>query len=68
MRLPEFTAEASLGKIEEPYISTSGTTAEAGRILPQGYVHTPGGGLIYCYNEGGFSGCFTIRTGLHTLM
>lgn len=35
MRLPEFTAEASLGKIRESYVLTSKTAAETGRVLPQ---------------------------------
>ena len=35
MRLPEFTAEASLYKRKEGGPSTSSTTLEVGRVLPQ---------------------------------
>ena len=63
MRLPEFTAESALGRSSESYAAAPAVTSATGSIQPQGYVHTPGGGLIYCFNEGGYSGCFTIRTG-----
>jgi hypothetical protein len=52
MRLPKFTAEASLGKKEETYILTSGALADTGRVLPQ-FIHMhcgcyplPGGGMV----------------------
>ena len=35
MRLPKFTAEASLGKTRGHYVLTSGAAAESGRVLPQ---------------------------------
>lgn len=35
MRVPEFTAEASLGKTRERYILTSGTAARSESVLPQ---------------------------------
>lgn len=41
MRLPEFTAEASLGKVEESYILTSEAPAETGRVLPQQHHFVP---------------------------
>ena len=53
MRLPEFTAEASLGKTRESYILTSGTEAEAGRVLPQAVIS-------HCWTADGYSGCFTL--------
>jgi|HubBroStandDraft_2_1064218.scaffolds.fasta_scaffold655056_2 hypothetical protein len=31
-----------------------------GKVVPQGFIVTPGGDVYYCYNEGGFSGCFKI--------
>jgi len=60
MKIPGFTAQASLGKTKEHYDLTSGTTVAAGKIVPQGFINTPNGDLVYCYNEGGFSGCFTV--------
>jgi hypothetical protein len=50
MRLPEFTAEASLGKIRVHYVLMSGRAAEAGRVLPQVIECDPGG---YCICRGG---------------
>ena len=44
MRLPEFTAESSLGKTEERYVLTSEAPGETGRILTQfiGSPYDPG--------------------------
>lgn len=69
MTIPGFTAEASLAKTMQHYVLASGAAAEAGRVLPQGLFVSPNGDLIYCYNEGGFSGCFTVRRHIaYTLM
>lgn len=62
MGIPGFTAEASLGKIKGSYALTSEAPAETGKILPQGtLVRQTGDGvdIIHCYDEGGFSGCWT---------
>ncbi|HEV2177601.1 MAG TPA: hypothetical protein VGW33_10445 [Terriglobia bacterium] len=60
MSAPGFTAEASLGKIRENYVPTSRTQAETGGVQPQGIWVTQWGDIIYCYDEGGFSGCTTV--------
>jgi len=67
MTIPGFTAEASLGTPKEDYALTTAATRKTGMVLPQGYVHTPGGDTYYCYNEGGYSGCFKINRGTSTL-
>jgi len=67
MRLPEFTAEASLGKIREGYLLASKALAATGSVVPQGLWVTPWGDIVYCYNEGGFSGCFTIHKAVNRL-
>jgi hypothetical protein len=52
MRLPEFTAEASLGKISEHYVLTSGYTAGASTRSLQPQFHAvelnPPGGSWWC--------------------
>jgi len=35
MRLPQFTAEASLAKTKQHYVLSSGTTASSATVLPQ---------------------------------
>jgi hypothetical protein len=55
MRLPEFTAEASLGQTREGYIVTPGGSTETGGVQPQ-FIHQPiphcgchvlpGGGIV----------------------
>ncbi len=67
MSMPGFTAETSLGNIMRSYILTSRAQAETGGVAPQGLIVTPWGDLVYCYNEGGFSGCFTIHRHSYTL-
>jgi hypothetical protein len=56
MRLPEFTAEASLRKKEESYILTSGPSVDTGRVLPQfmDLPYDPGHPCIWTctYNSG----------------
>jgi hypothetical protein len=37
MNIPGFTAEASLGKTRDRYILASGTSVDAGGVLPQFY-------------------------------
>jgi len=66
MRLPNFTAEASLGETKKQYTLCSRIEAEAGKVVPQGYILSPNGDLWYCYDEGGFSGCFQIGSGRRT--
>ena len=67
MIIPGFTAETSLGKVMGSYVLTPGAQAETGGVAPQGLWVTPWGDLIFCYNEGGFSGCFTIHKHSYTL-
>ena len=59
MRMPGFTAEASLRQATTGYWAEA-VSLEAGRVLPQGLFVNLHGDLIYCFDEGGFSGCFTI--------
>lgn len=66
MSMPGFTAETSLGKMRDSYVLTTEARAETGRVLPQGFHVTPNGDLIFCYNEGGISGCFTIHRHVYT--
>ena len=63
MSMPEFTAEASLGKIKESYTLTLGFGAAGGKVLPQGFCLPDEGGITcyQCWDEGGFSGCITHR-------
>ena len=49
MRIPEFTAEASLGKIRDHYMRITGTAARADGVLPQVIECEPG----YCICRGG---------------
>jgi hypothetical protein len=49
MRLPQFTAEASLRNKQGSYILASGPSADTGRVLPQ-FIHP------HC-------GCFPLRDG-----
>ncbi len=60
MSIPAFTAEASLGKPTESYVLRSDAPATTGKVEPQGLWVTQWGDIIYCYNEGGFSGCTTV--------
>jgi hypothetical protein len=58
MRMPGFTAEASLAKTKQHYALAAAPRADAGRVVPQGlFVNPTNHHLIYCYDEGGFSGC-----------
>ena len=70
LRTPGFTAEASLAKTAQHYGLGPAGTAGAGRVIPQGLFVNPGNGhLIYCYDEGGFSGCVDLGyRGPFTLM
>jgi hypothetical protein len=67
MSMPGFTAEASLAKAEQHYSHAAGAgAAEAGMVRPQG-LSVRNGHLIYCYDEGGFSGCVDLgRVGART--
>jgi hypothetical protein len=69
MSMPGFTAEASLAKAEQHYSHAAGAgAAEAGMVRPQG-LSVRNGHLIYCYDEGGFSGCVDLGyVGPRTLM
>ena len=58
MRMPGFTAEASLVKTKQRHALAPVAAANAGRVVPQGlFVNPSNHHLIYCYDEGGFSGC-----------
>jgi hypothetical protein len=56
MRMPGFTAEASLTKTDQRYILSPEAPAETGGVLPQfhirpipphcGCYHLPGGGMV----------------------
>jgi len=48
MRLPEFTAEASLGKVKESYRLRSVAFAETGGILPQFCFRSPESNYVTC--------------------
>ena len=65
MRLPEFTAEASLGKIGESYAVRSKALAEIGSVQPQGLYIAPEGDIVFCSNEGGVSICYTVGWAFH---
>jgi hypothetical protein len=68
MRMPGFTAEASLAE-KLHYLLAVKPAAEGGKVVPQGLYVNGAGHLIYCYNEGGFSGCIDFgRVGARTLM
>lgn len=68
MRLPEFTAEASLGKKSEHFVLSSRSEAEAGRVLPQGYyVRQSGDGVDIVYCEAGICISHHVRT-VYTMM
>jgi hypothetical protein len=68
MRLPEFTAEASLGKISEDYVLSLGAKEEAGRVLPQGYyVRQSRDGVDIVYCEAGICISHHVRT-VYTMM
>jgi hypothetical protein len=57
-RMPGYTAEASLTKTKQHYSLAPAATADAERVIPQGlFINPTNGHLIYCYDEGGFSGC-----------
>jgi len=58
MRLPEFTAEASLGKTSEHYSLSTDLVSESGRVQPQGLFVNPNGDLVYCDST---VGCFVVR-------
>jgi hypothetical protein len=64
MRLPQFTAEASLAKTTQRYILAAGAAAETGKVIPQGYqIRYYGDGgydIYYCFDEGGSGGCFRV--------
>ncbi len=68
MNIPGFTAEASFGKMMESYVLTSDAPAETGRVLPQ-FCRRSGDGFdcTYCWDEGGFSGCYTNHIHIPTL-
>jgi hypothetical protein len=58
LRMPGFTAEASLAKTTQHYALAPPAAADAGRVIPQGlFVNPLSGHLFFCYDEGGFSGC-----------
>ncbi len=57
MHLPEFTAEASLGKVNNVYGLTPEVTGGTGSVLPQGFHVTPAGDLIFCDPD---AGCWKI--------
>ncbi|HXN74642.1 MAG TPA: hypothetical protein VN861_19000 [Candidatus Acidoferrales bacterium] len=64
MNTPGFTAEASLDNRNSRYDLTLEHSAEAGRVLPQGLnCRSDEGGITctFCWDEGGFSGCFSHR-------
>ena len=58
MRIPGFTAEASLKRTSEGYRMTLTPTTEE-RVVPQMFCHpTPGGGYICCQCYMGYCWCF----------
>jgi hypothetical protein len=64
MNTPGFTAEASLGNRNERYALTLEHSAEGGKVLPQGLNCRSddfGTTCTFCWDEGGFSGCFSHR-------
>ena len=63
MTIPGFTAEASLGEKKEDYALTLGLATEGGKVLPQLFCRSDGGGTTcyQCWDEGGYSGCYSFR-------
>jgi hypothetical protein len=57
MRLPQFTAEASLAKTNQHYVLTPGVAAKAGGVFPQGVIWAGGHVINYtfvleCFSDG----------------
>ncbi|MBV8451859.1 MAG: hypothetical protein JOZ29_06250 [Deltaproteobacteria bacterium] len=48
MRLPEFTAEASLGNLTKVYALRSNDHGHGGGVLPQGLFVDQNGNIWYC--------------------
>jgi hypothetical protein len=69
MITPGFTAESSLGKTKDSYALTLNHAAASGRVVPQLFcLPNEGGTTCYqCWNEGGFSGCYSFRIRHFTL-
>jgi len=66
--IPGFTGEVSLSKKPQYYRHAMRHAAEVGRVLPQALI-VRGGNLIFCYDEGGFSGCWVVaKVGPRTIM
>jgi len=66
MRIPGFTAEASIENIKEGYALTLKARTKTGNVQPQGLFVNPNGDLVYCDN---YVGCIVVRHKLkHTLM
>lgn len=71
MRLPEFTAEASLSKVRSHYNLTSGAAGETGNIVqPQSYsIHRYGNLTVITVCDGGICATIQIPGGIsHTQM
>jgi hypothetical protein len=62
MTTPGFTAEASLNKKKDAYALTLNFAGGEGKVLPQ-FCRSDEGGTTctYCWDEGGFSGCYSVR-------
>ena len=59
MNTPGFTAEASLGKMKEPYALTLEHAEEGAKVLPS--VSTSYLAITHCWSAGGLSGCYTVK-------
>lgn len=63
MSMPGFTAGASLRKLKDVYALAPGLAVEAGTVQPQLFCRSDEGGTtcFQCWDEGGFSGCYSFR-------
>ncbi len=61
--LPGFNAEASLDERKKDYALTLGKTTEDGKVRPQLFCRSDAGGTTcyQCWDEGGYSGCYSFR-------
>jgi len=69
MTLPGFTAQASLGTKKEAYALALGFRTGGAEVVPQLFCRSDEGGTTctYCWDEGGFSGCYSFRLPRYTL-
>jgi hypothetical protein len=66
MSIPGFTAEVTVGNMNETYALASKATSETGSVQPQGLLVNPSGDLVYCDS---YVGCFVVRHKInHILM